>query len=284
MDGQVYTTLTIGARLYVGGDFVAAGGNTNLAYLACWDGTNWSAVGGGVNYRVHALASNGSDLYVGGEFWEVTQADGTALTACRLARWDGANWTQLGTGFDSGVNALVFSGGALFARGMFTGVGQADGTWTALGHLAQWKDGLWSAVGGGVDSEVFALAVNGASLYAGGFFSQATQSNGSHVTVNAVAEWNGSTWLTLGSGLTAPGGYPYVSSLAIVGNDLYAGGDFSGAGGTHASYIARWNGGWFPLGDGVKMAWTVRSRPCSRRAPICTWAGCFQRPGRQPAR
>jgi hypothetical protein len=134
---------------------------------------------------------------------------------------------------------------------MFTGVGQENGTWTPLQYFAQWNGSVWSGVGGAVNAQVFALATNGASLYAGGFFSQATQSNGSNVTVNAIARWNGTTWTNLGLGLTAPSGYPYVATMTFLGSDLYVGGDFTGAGGTNANFIARWNGRWFPLGNGA---------------------------------
>jgi hypothetical protein len=51
----------------------------------------------------------------------------------------------------------------------------------------------------------------------------------------------------LGSG--ANGG---VLALAVSGGTLYAGGDFTMAGGSAANYIARWNGSsWSPLGSGM---------------------------------
>jgi hypothetical protein len=86
VDGQVYVTVASGSRLYVGGTFIAAGGNTNIAYVACWNGTNWSALGGGVNGPVRGLAVNGNDVYVGGDFWEARQTDGTVLTAYRIVK------------------------------------------------------------------------------------------------------------------------------------------------------------------------------------------------------
>ena len=62
-----------------------------------------------------------------------------------------------------------------------------------------------------------------------------------------VVRWDGISWSPLGSGFNA-----YVSALALVGNDLYAGGSFTTAGNMQANYIAKWNGsGWSPLGSGV---------------------------------
>jgi hypothetical protein len=43
-----------------------------------------------------------------------------------------------------------------------------------------------------------------------------------------------------------------VYSLAVIGTDLYAGGDFTNAGGVSANRIASWNGtSWFALGSGM---------------------------------
>lgn len=55
------------------------------------------------------------------------------------------------------------------------------------------------------------------------------------------------TWSTVGSGMGN-----FVNVIAISGNDVYAGGTFTTAGGTSASRIAKWNGtSWSALGTGV---------------------------------
>src|SRR6202040_3847677 len=66
---------------------------------------------------------------------------------------------------------------------------------------------------------------------------------------NGVAEWDGSAWSALGSGLN-PGGS--VEALAVSGSDLYVGGGFGTAGGLSAKSIAKWDGSaWSGLGSGV---------------------------------
>ena len=57
-------------------------------------------------------------------------------------------------------------------------------------------------------------------------------------------------WSALGAGLASQYGY---FALGVAGNgDVYAGGDFTTAGGAAANRIARWNGtAWSPLGTGV---------------------------------
>jgi len=95
----------------------------------------------------------------------------------------------------------------------------------------------WSPLGSGMNGYVFALAVDGSALYAGGDFT----SPGSR-----IAKWDGTQWSTLGSGMN--GG---VYALAVHDNALYAGGSFTSPGG----YIAKWDGTqWSTLGSGMNDA------------------------------
>ena len=106
------------------------------------------------------------------------------------------------------------------------------------------SDGAWSALGTGMNSDVFSLAFapNG-DLYAGGLFTTA-----GGVTVNRIAKWNGLSWSALGTGMNGA-----VRALAFAPNgDLYAGGEFTTAGGVTVNKIAKWNGSsWSALGTGM---------------------------------
>src|SRR5262249_17474118 len=153
-------------------------------------------------------------------------------------------------GMDDAVLALtVFDDGngpALYAGGWFT-----DGSdWAIM----RWRGSGWSPIGPGPS---FALTVfddgNGPALIAGG-----------DLFVGRIAEGNGMTWSTLGTGIT--GGPQGVLALVVHddggGPDLYAGGDFDGAGGVVSKGIAKWNGtSWSALGTGVGGAFpsTVRA-------------------------
>src|SRR5262245_64291828 len=98
----------------------------------------------------------------------------------------------------------------------------------------------------GTFPSVWALAVSGGDLYAGGSF---TTAGGN--PANRIAKWKGSSWSALGSGM---GGVdaPEVHALAVLGGDVYAGGWFMTAGGVPANYIAKWNGSiWTALGSGL---------------------------------
>jgi hypothetical protein len=237
-----------GPALYAGGFFRSAGGST-ANYIARWNGSSWSALGGGMNGPVGALATyddgGGPALYAGGAF---TRAGG--VPANYIARWDGSSWSALGSGMDHDVEALAVyddgSGPALYAGGSF-----------ARG-IARWDGSSWSRLGGGMGGTnpyVMALAVyddgGGPALYAAGSFTSA-----GGVTANRIAKWNGSSWSALGDGLSGGGSYPFFYSLATYddghGPALYAGGAFTAAGGAAVNWIAKWDGSsWSALGSGM---------------------------------
>jgi hypothetical protein len=91
---------------------------------------------------------------------------------------------------------------------------------------------------------VYALAVSGSNVYAGGFFTAAGGSPANH-----IAEWNGTSWSALGSGVDNQ-----VRALAVWGGSVYVGGYFTNAGGSAVSYIAKWDGtNWSTLGSGASL-------------------------------
>lgn len=72
------------------------------------------------------------------------------------------------------------------------------------------------------------------------------------IGANSIAMWDGTTWQSLGLGLTGNPIYATVYCLAVFNGELYAGGTFTSAGGSAIGGIARWNGTqWRPLGSGL---------------------------------
>ena len=239
--GNVYAIAVRGMDVFAGGYFSIGGSNP---FIAKWDGAIWSAVGSGVDGEVRAIAVTDTYVYAGGWF---THAGGNP--ANYIARWDGMGWSALGAG-ENGVSgtpgntwveAIVASGGYLYAGGYFTGAG---------GHpansIARWDGANWSSLGMGVNNPVNAIAVSGADVYLGGNFTTAGGGAANH-----IAKWSGTAWLTLGSGVSDSGS-AQVSALTASGSDLYAGGSFTRAGGNTAHNIAKWNGtSWLAQGDGL---------------------------------
>lgn len=159
------------------------------------------------------------------------------------------------------VRALAWQSGYLYAGGDFTNAGGV----AAADHVARW-DGSWSAVCGGLGSDVRALGTgpvlvpkNGGrrrptNVYAGGFFSNA----GGIAAADRIARCNGTAWSALGN----TQGTGSVLAILRVGLSLYAGGDFQNfAGVADADYVAKWTGtSWQGVGGGVNgivnaLAW-----------------------------
>ena len=158
--------------------------------------------------------------------------DGQATYPVRIdPNFTDANWVDIGgiVGAGGSVDAAVInSSGNLYIGGFFTVVGDVEAN-----YIAKWDGTNWSALGSGMSSYVYTLAVSGTNLYAGGYFTTA-----GGVPANHIAKWDGSNWSALGSGMNG-----YVATLAVSGTNVYAGGDFTMAGGTAANYIAEWNRG-----------------------------------------
>jgi hypothetical protein len=95
----------------------------------------------------------------------------------------------------------------------------------------------------GVNNGVYAIVADGSgNFYFGGSF---TDVQG--VPMAGIAKWNGTTWSSLGAGVSGT-----VRSIASLGKDIYVGGDFSQAGGAPARNVAKWNGtSWSALSTGL---------------------------------
>jgi len=81
---------------------------------------------------------------------------------------------------------------------------------------------------------VSATAIIDSGIYVGGFFPGK----------KSVARWDSKYWVPLGNGVNPPEGpgvYGGVATFAVIGNDLYVGGQFIWAGSLPANNIAKWN-------------------------------------------
>ncbi|MEH6679300.1 MAG: PQQ-dependent sugar dehydrogenase [Sediminicola sp.] len=230
-------------RMYVGGQFNNAGGNSvrNLATYHPNDG--WASFGSGTNGKVNAIAvAPGGNVYVGGEFTEIN-----GVSVSNIAVWNGSNWAAMGSGTDGPVAKIGIDGnGTVFAGGAFMNAGG-----TRSNNIARWNGTTWSALTdaatstAGTNNEIRAIAFDENNvLYVGGNFDTAGGNSAAR-----IARWNGSNWSGLGSGTSG-----FVQAIAITPNAVYAGGNFAQAGGQTVNRVARWNRNsqtWQALGSGL---------------------------------
>ncbi|HNM14269.1 MAG TPA: hypothetical protein PKJ64_05845, partial [bacterium] len=245
LNGSVKSIAVSGSDVYVGGQFTDAGGITTADHIARWNGSAWSAMGNiNPGVQILSMAITGSTVYAGGVFTDLSGVSG----ASGIAKWNGATWEALGDGLFGGegeayITSIVISGSDVFVGGYFQnagGISDAD-------NIARWDGSTWHAVGNGLNEGVSCMVMNDGLLYVGGEFSDVV--GGVSNNLNRLAVWNGSAWQPLGSGL---GNEDYVYSLACIGSEVYAGGNFEEIGSTAATNIAKWNGiAWESVASGL---------------------------------
>ena len=146
----------------------------------------------------------------------------------------------------AGVFALFVQGNDVYAGGDFTFAGG-----TRANGIAHWDGTAWHALGTGVEGVVTAIAVSGTDVYvAGTFFRVGT------VPARGVARWDGTAWHALSDGGVTANIQGTISSLAMIGDNLFVGGAYTikTAAGT-LQHIARWNrttGAWSGLDGGLE--------------------------------
>jgi len=161
-----------GSNLYAFGTFRKANGSTTWVNgIAKWDGTTWSALGGGMSASTYpkygeAMAKDtvNNVLYVGGNFDAVNASitgdgdpSGAVADTAGIACWNGTTWSSIGAGLGTTdhVNAMTYDSGVLYVGGDFTTIGGVASQFVAKFTPSGPCAGTWSAVGvGGLASSV----------------------------------------------------------------------------------------------------------------------------------
>lgn len=162
----------------------------------------------------------------------------------------GGEWSNLSTGVTGGgVNAIVVGlNGLVYVGGSFTAAGATSADFVASYNPLT---DTWAVLGSAtaLNNTVNALAVGpDGRIYVGGAF---TNANGI-AAADFIAVWdpNASTWAALSTGMDNT-----VNALAWSGATLYAGGNFTTAGGGAAARVASWNGSaWSAMGTGANTS------------------------------
>jgi hypothetical protein len=241
--GTVHALQVVGPTLYAGGSFQNPATLDSADYLV---GCNLAS--GDLSSTVvdpakpftgpvFALtADSNGNLYAGGGF---TNLEGLPA-ADNLAYRDSAGWHAMGSGggpcgcaVGGLVRSVTASGTDVYAGSDAEDVAeipQAD-------HVARWNGSAWRAVGsnaaGGngwfpTSGSVDGLTSSGPGLFATGSFQNA---NADPLADN-VAYFDGSAWQPVGSNGAGDGPLNGAGlALAVFGEQLYAGGSFTSAGG-----------------------------------------------------
>lgn len=198
----------------------------------------------GVDGYVNALATDGKNLYAGGQFTKAGK-----LTTNYVARWDGRTWFTLGVEIGNIVTGLAVKDSKVYATWNPVTIGSTE----PLGRIVQWNNPGWSEVTIPVAGQIYSINRIGNDLIVGGAFVNA----GEQVAVNvARLDLLDGAWhpLTRGSGV-AGGDVSYVRAIAEHAGALYLGGQFTVADTIPARNIAVWEPSsdrWSALGAGLE--------------------------------
>lgn len=211
-------------RLFVAGQFSSIDG-LSAKSIAVWNGSTWSALGGGVEGEIFALEyfklGNKEKLYVAGDFHLPNQPSKQNVAEYDLLTntWKGLQTSDM----EGAVFTLLSRYGDLYIGGDFQKV---DGKPSQ--NLAVYRDpyGDWNHfshdIGFQTDGPVYDIELIGNHLLVGGEFQQVYSHEGMSWTDAphlVYHDWSGN-WLTLSHTL------PPVRSLAYFQGNIYAGHQF----------------------------------------------------------
>lgn len=224
-----------GAKLHAGGAFTLSGA-TSVNRVARWNGATWSALGAGLSGGpVLALRSfddgSGLALYAGGGF-----SSSGATSTSRIARWNGASWSQVGGGLTGTVRALAVhddgSGANLFAA--------RDGD----ARVERWDGATWQGIGNALGNGAILRAL---VSYDAGPGQRWLVAGGQRMlgSDSGVALWDGASWSSLLTIDSAHSVHDLIVRQEGAELALYA------CGGESAGFVQRWTPatGWTALVD-----------------------------------
>jgi hypothetical protein len=224
---------------YIGGSFVAVGGlrRANLAHVLA-DGSV-AAWAPDVNGGVQALCLSGGTLYVGGDFTSVAGQARSCIAALDAMTGLAAAWDPNASGvpYFTWVSALAVDRDVVYAGGSFARIGgQSRANLAALDP----RTGMATAWDPSADDRVRTLAIHGKTMYVGGDFSWIAGRHREKLAALDAATGVATDWAVE---VTSP--YyqyfvpPYVSGLAVKGDQLYVAGHFTTVGGQPRGGIAQ---------------------------------------------
>ena len=224
---ETWAFVEYGTGLVAAGAFQLSGQQA-VHGIAVWDGTQWNALGEGVDGIGRAVAVWRDTLYVGGYFQTAS-----GVTAGSIAKWDGSSWSSVGSGLTSSdTTAWVYSLAVYHDELVVCGDYDLAAN-VAVHNIASWNGEDWQALGTGLDYGTLGLAVHNGKLVA------SARIFGSYGS--SLAEWDGISWVP---GAPIPIGT--AGCLLPTEDGLIVGGAFQASvstlGPIRGFQIAKWTG------------------------------------------
>lgn len=235
-----------GPRLYFGGSFLRLD-DVAARNVASWNGVAFESLGRGAGLDSPAATFESFEgaLYAGGAF-----RDAPGANRSFLARWSGVEWSADAPAVDAAVQKLgpgdLGSGERLYVAHLLPQPTPQHFLWDGALTTPLPAPGGESPL---IETQLVHDSGAGPELYVAGRFVSVDG-----VTVRNIARWNGQTWSSVG--VQAPKQPVYALAFHDDGQgggeQLYAAGSFTVAGGQAALRVARFDGAtWGPVGLGL---------------------------------
>jgi hypothetical protein len=232
----VYSLAVNGGTVYAGGSFTGIGGapRSHIAALDAATGaaTAWNpgvcCAAAGYDPYVTSVAASGGTVYAAGLFSSIGGQGRNALAAIDATTGAATAWNPNPN--VSPVLALAVSGGTVYVGGYFGSIGGQPRHGIAAFDAATGAATAWNPNASGSDPRVYALAVSGSTVYAGGWFTSIGGRPRNRIAAldaatGAATDWN-------------PDANLGVYALAVGGGKVYAGGRFTRIGGQPRPFLA----------------------------------------------
>lgn len=222
----------------------------------------------GTNGKIYGMASYGTTVYVCGSF---TLAGGIKVKT--VAKWDGSTWSSVGyegSVDESGANMVgVDNKGTLYVVESFYEATSPTSRAAIFVVHRRDKNG-WGQCARNKGIIRTICADSSGNMYVGGQFDTIGE-----LPAKNIAKWNGNEWDSLQSGLYTPESYPEIRVIVTDPSGiLYAGGNFTIAGGVPVKSVAKWDGSkWDSLQSGVSG--TIYSMAINSTGELCVGGDVF---------
>lgn len=218
----VYTMVLNSSNLYAGGTFTKLGdstrnrvGSVNAATAAI---TSWNP---NCNGKIFTMVDDGTALYVGGKFTAIASSSRSSIASFTLSSGSITSWNPgVDPGSASGVKAIAVNSNTVFIGGEFNDIG--DSSRRNLGSVDK-SSGAVSNFDPKPVNGVTSLLLTRDIIYAGGMLINVAGEKRSKIAALDTATGVPVAWDPF-KNVYVPGD---VYSLALAGNILYIGGDFS---------------------------------------------------------
>lgn len=188
------------------------------------------------NGTIHSLYLDGSTLYVGGTFSQISSQSQSNLASLNAGTGALNTWNP---GVDGGVFTILKSGSTVYIGGSFTTAGGQTRTNIAALDASTALATSWAP---DADQQVSCMRLNGSDIIVGGFFSNIGLQARNYLAAISVSSGAATTW--------DPSPNYFIETIELNGSTAYVGGAFSFIGGQPRNNIAEIN-----LSTGSATTW-----------------------------